>query len=1188
MLRAVVDTGSGYTLITEAAVKEKLKGIISQRHNVPILQGVTGTTLRVLGMTLLDIGVGDETSHKQWCPVVPNSYLDADILLGTDLISQASFKWNSKHNTVEWGGTTYLVNHIKRQRGKVERIRVMPPPLSNQQQLDQIRLRHSIKLDPYQAKFCPISVNENPGETLLVRPQPRLTPNHHPFIVTVDENKQVPLPFTNDAKSRTVIKPGTLLCTFEKLSSPTIKAINNQKQNPTSLEIHNDLLPHNDQTGGQKTKSRPQRLEELIGQQKWSHLSKEQRKTLKATILEHHDLFIVDKTELGLMKGPPAKINVSDPEPSRGPRYRYPEQAKTIIANMLTDMEERDIIEKSTSAWLSPIVLVNKPDGSKRMCLDYRHVNKHLTTDIYPLPRLEELVEQAAGHQYYATLDMKEAYFQILLEENSRDLTAFSDGVTLYRFKRLPFGLSCSPAIFTRHMASLLTPLVKKGWIKNYLDDLIVWAPDFSTLNERLSETFALLKKNGVKLNLSKCEMAKREVTFLGYKISSKGSQPDQKNVEAVLKMKPPTKVKEVRRLLGMAGFYRRHINNFAQIAAPLTNLTKKDHPFFWDDKCQEAFETLKSSLAQAPILARAQSHYPFILTTDASNTHVGGVLSQTQDDGSVKPLGYFSKKLNSTENRYSATDKEALAVVLSCRHFHHYLWGTSFTIFTDHQPLTSVFKRKTKSARMNRWILEMREYQYNIQYVKGKYNYVADQLSRPVRVVQRCPTPNYLGLTLDQMKTQQREENKWKEMIEYLEGGSIPTKKYHKSLLHQFNLIDELLYYTKENIDGSIHYSLVVPKSLIPKALEHAHVISGHLGQKKTIKKAEELFYWCNLKSDVTQYVKNCLTCQRFKVSPGLQQLYQELPSVNKPLDRLGIDLTDMIAGNGGYRYVLTIVDHFSRFVKFYPLKSKLSVGIVEALEQYMTDFGTPHTIVLDNGGEFTSQLFQQFCQRHLITLWYTTPYHPQGNAITERLHRTLKSILASMCQGYPLRWPRLLPMCQATMNAAVHTSIAQQPFFAFFSRHAPRVVGARLPTVDGDENDVEVVRRLIRETHEKMTRKYREVANRKRKDQKVDIGALVWVKRETTESGVCKKLCVRWDGPYQVVEVLREGGGYVVKDPFSGKMVQRAAEKVKPYHSEEEYVVEAQDTVFQPDLETEVLPPRIRNRPRRYVEEC
>ena len=156
------------------------------------------------------------------------------------------------------------------------------------------------------------------------------------------------------------------------------------------------------------------------------------------------------------MKEPPAKINVDDPRPSLGPIYRYLEEAKKLIADMLQDMEDRQFIETSTSAWLSPIILVNKPDGSKRMSLDYRHVNKHLATDIYPLPRLEELVDQAAGHQFYATLDMREAYFQILLEENSRDLTVFSDIITLYGFRRLPFGLTCSPAIFTRHMASLL------------------------------------------------------------------------------------------------------------------------------------------------------------------------------------------------------------------------------------------------------------------------------------------------------------------------------------------------------------------------------------------------------------------------------------------------------------------------------------------------------------------------------------------------------------------------------------------------------------------------------------------------------------------------------------------------------------------------------------------------------------
>ncbi len=186
------------------------------------------------------------------------------------------------------------------------------------------------------------------------------------------------------------------------------------------------------------------------------------------------------------------------------------------------------------------------------MCLDYRQVNKHLATDIYPLPRLEELVDQAAGHQYCVTLEMREAYFQLILDEESRDLTTFSDGGTLYRFKRLHFGLNCFPAIFSRRMASLLTPLLRKGWVKNYLDDLIIFVPTFQELLKRLRKLFALLTSNGVKLNLSKCAFGLREVTFLGHGISAEGSQPDPKNLEAVMKMKPPTNVREVRRFLGM------------------------------------------------------------------------------------------------------------------------------------------------------------------------------------------------------------------------------------------------------------------------------------------------------------------------------------------------------------------------------------------------------------------------------------------------------------------------------------------------------------------------------------------------------------------------------------------------------------------------------------------------------------
>ena len=230
----------------------------------------------------------------------------------------------------------------------------------------------------------------------------------------------------------------------------------------------------------------------------------------------------------------------------------------------------------------------------------------------------------------------------------------------------------------------------------------------------RVQKIFRTLEESGIKLNLSKCTFGEAEVKFLGHLVSIEGCKPDPKNVEAIKQMQSPSTVKGARRYLRMCSFYRKHIQNFAKLAAPLNNLTKKNTKFNWTEECQHSFTTLKQILSDAPVLVKADLTQLFIVTTDASNTHVGGVLSQIQTDVSNKPIGYFSKKLNPTESRYSATDREALGVVLTCRNFHHYLWGTKFSIFTDHQPLTSIFKRKTKSPRMSRWIVEMREYTYD------------------------------------------------------------------------------------------------------------------------------------------------------------------------------------------------------------------------------------------------------------------------------------------------------------------------------------------------------------------------------------------------------------------------------------------------------------------------------------------
>ena len=1173
-----MDTGSGHTLIKEKAVR-RIGEHINKRRNPPLLHGVTGAPLRILGMVSLTIKIGDNKVHQRWVPVVPDSYISCDVLLGCDVLTQGTLVWNGLAKILTWNGTPYKINHIPVKRRTVRSVQTTVSNKPNQGK--NINLAHPVHLGPYQTQFFPLPCPEPPGQTLLVYPQPTISKQCQPYLIKVQENQTIYVPFFNTTKVQKIVRVGTIVGTYESIPDPPTSQIH------AIQDIQNRLLPQGvDELEGE---SRIDRLQSLINQQSWEHLNQTQRQELEQVLLKHDPLFLLDPTELGKIDVPPVHIQVSDPTPSRGPIYRYPEVAKQQIATMLTEMEEKKVIERSTAAWLSPIILVAKPDGSKRMCLDYRHVNKHLATDIYPLPRLEELVEQASGHKVYATLDLKDAYFQIPLDSDSRDLTTFSDGVTLYRFVRLPQGLSCSPAIFSRTMASLLAPLIQEGWIRNYLDDLIIWAPSHSHLIERLEKLFQLLADKGVKLNLSKCKFGLPEITFLGHVISEKGSHPDPKNIEAITTMKPPKTVKEVRRFLGMCGFYRKYIPAFAKIATPLSNLTRTNTKFCWTTECEKSFDELKSCLIKAPVLARAQLDQPFILTTDASDTHVGAVLSQFHSSSENKPIAYFSKKLNPCEKRYSTTDKEALGITLACRQFHHFLWGTHFTIITDHQPLTSIFKRKTKCPRMNRWILEMREYNYNIQYLKGKYNVVADQLSRPVSLVVRAPDDMILGLTPSQFGELQIQEPVWREIVSFLKGKSTPPKHLPHLTLDQFAYKDDLLYFVKEQIDGSLLYTLIVPSPLRTRAMKHCHELSGHLGQKKTIKKTEELFFWPNLKVDVCNFVKRCVTCQRVKSNKGLQTQYQELPPVQAPLQRIGMDVTDMVGGNHGYRYILTIIDHYSRYVKFFPLPTKHTTHITQHLEEYIADYGTPQSIVLDNGGEFTSKEFQNFCHSHHITLYYTTPYHPQGNGITERMHRTLKSILAALCKGHPLRWPRLIRSCQTIMNQAVHTSTGTTPFFAFFSRHPPRLLSPRLPSTEGADDDITAAHKIIQDTHQKMTRKYRAAINRKRKNQAVEEGALVWVRSPTNIPGTSRKLNIKWTGPFRVLEKLRDGGAYVVENVFTSQRLQRAAEQIKPYYGSDGWLLEpAEEEIPEPEIELSELPPRTRRAPRRLIEEC
>ena len=499
----------------------------------------------------------------------------------------------------------------------------------------------------------------------------------------------------------------------------------------------------------------------------------------------------------------------------------------------------------------------------------------------------------------------------------------------------------------------------------------------------------------------------------------------------------------------------------------------------------------------------------------------------------------------------------------------------------------------------MGRWILEIRDFNYKIEYKPGKKNLVADQLSRPVRPIRPAPVENdsdisFLGKTKDEFRELQDAEPRWREMKTYLEGGRIPRLKYPRSTLNQFILEDGILYSTKQKLDNSLLYVLVVPSELRKRAMVLAHEKeSGHLGQLKSILKAEDLFYWPNLRVDMRKFVKECGLCQQTKSSSGLQTQWQELPPCNQPLERVSMDITEMVTNNSGYRYVLTLICHYSRYVKFLKLRSRMAEEVGRNLELYMGDFGAPKVLMTDNALEFHSAQIKELCKNNGTKIVYTTPYHPQGNSVSERMHRTMKSVLSNLCRGQEHKWPNHLLKCQKVLNTAVHETTGEQPYYLMFSRHAPRGVSVPLPQID-DETDIEVAHEVIRETNRERANRWRERANQGRKNQTLEVNDLVWVKRESVSSHVEKKLGIKWIGPYKIIEVIRNGGAYTLENTFDGTRIQRAAEKIKKYIGQDRILIEQEEVLLphaedlEEEEEEEERIPRQRRPPRRYVEEC
>ena len=580
---------------------------------------------------------------------------------------------------------------------------------------------------------------------------------------------------------------------------------------------------------------------------------------------------------------------------------RRPPLAACVSENKILDeMLATGVIEPSNSAWASPVCLLKKKDGAYRFCVDYRRVNAVSKRDAFPIPGIQDALDHMRGATYFATFGLLSGYWQLGMTERAEERSAFCTRRGLFHFTRMPFGLAGAPSSFCRLMSMVLRDLL---WIDClcYLDDIVIFARTQEELLERLDRVLTRLREVGLKVKPSKCVLFQKRIEFLGHLVSEHGVEPLPGKIEAIENWPQPRCLKDVRAFVGLASYYRRFVRSFANIAEPLTRMTKKNTRFEWTDEADEAFQKLKTALMEVPILAFPHPNVPCILDTDASDVAIRAVLSQVI--GVERPIAFYSRVMNPSQRNYCPTRRELLAVIAALQQFRHYLLGNQVILRTDHHSLKWLNTFKRPEGILARWIETLAEFSYTIEHRPGRLHSNADGISRPFckqcwNKVPKTPWVDELDradelteplglrtvrlvpeITNSELAVLQAEDESLGPVIEWIKADCDPTIDDLRSRpLDSRNLWSQtpsvhlqtgVLVRSRHDDDTKVQ--LVVPMSLRRRLFEHAHggPLSAHLGAERTLAQLQQAYYWPSMRKDVNKWYKECLDCAESKGPP-------------------------------------------------------------------------------------------------------------------------------------------------------------------------------------------------------------------------------------------------------------------------------------------------------------------------------
>jgi hypothetical protein len=971
-------------------------------------------------------------------------------------------------------------------------------------------------------------------------------------IANISSNRRVALTFVNMTQKYFCLKKGNVVAKLDVIPEASVSSINVDPQGHETYPSGASLQSADICMGCQLTPNQERQLRDLLDRNK--------------------DIFAKHAYDVGRTKLLKAHIDTGDHPPIRRQPYRAPFSKHQEIKSQIDEMLKAKIISPSVSPWSFPIICVPKKTGDVRLCIDLRPLNAITKKFHFPLPQLDEILTKLSGAKYFTSLDMIKSYFHIELDKQSRQKVAFTTEYGLFEYNCLPFGWTNSPGFFSKLTWTIFKDAPN---VLNYMDDVVCFSDTFSNHLVHLQDCLDRLKNAGLKLRLSKCQFVKTEIQYLGHMISAKGVKPDMRKVEAIKQIPTPTTVREVRQFLGCTSYYRKFIPNYSKIAEPLTALTRKYVKFEWNTDRQQAFDFLKKSLQEPPILALPNMKNPnFELYCDASDTAIGSVLCQ-KEDSIDKPIYYFSHKLSKSQQKWSIIEKETYSLVLSVQFFRPYLYGQSFTIYSDHAPLKFINSAQMKNSRVQRWATIISESGANVKYITGKANSRADFLSR----LRTCPVPgkdiktieaklNANVINTDQLPKHKQSKpsadsvHEWEydfrpslpfpdidleqaqkhdpvlsDIIQQLVNGDSQEIKKSSHIM----LDDGILYY----IDRDESLLLEIPQTFQQQLIEEIHsgFCGAHCGRDRTFNKMRARYHWPGMTKDIYQFLSKCIPCN----TANLQQIeppLQESTMPQFPFETIAIDTCGPYPrAESGNSYIITVVDLFTGYIETIPVVDKTSTTVAKVLmEHIIPRHGTPRSLVTDNGLEYCNEIVNKLSETFKIHRIRTSIYTPQANGKVERTHRLLVSFLSKLKPQEKLKWDVFLPSFCAAHNSSKSQSSGFSPFFLLYGRdmllpvdtllaHRTKYLGEDYfpQSLERMHTTFRLVRRHIKEQTNRNKKYHDKKANVK--EIKFKVGEAVYFKNYERQT----KLDSKWVPYYRIIK-QRSPSSFVIKDQISG----------------------------------------------------